>query len=133
MATESQSVKSRLSLEEVMASDEFKKLNPGQRKFVGHYIRRGLETGTYDEVSAVMFAYSPKAHVNIRAGQCLRNRHIRKVLDLHFRRSPLEAILADLRKAARQSVKLKMGLTPATSKVLQAFARHVHQEPILER
>ena len=115
-----------ISLEAVVITPEFSKLNPSQRRFVVRYIDQGTVNGTYDAVDAVRHAYGMNTkYVEIRAYQILRNRTVKKVLDIHFRRSGLDSILSDLRRAAKQSVKLKLGLTPATVKALTAFAAFV--------
>jgi hypothetical protein len=115
-----------LSLEAVITTPEFLALNPAMRKFVVRYIDQGLADGTYDAVAALKHAYgSHIKRVDIRAYQILRNKKVKKVLDIHFRRSGLESILADLKRAARKSVKLKLGLTPETVKALAAFEAFV--------
>ena len=107
-----------LPLSAMTATAAFRNLNVGQQKFVWHYIENGLASGSYDAIGAVKFAYGQNIkHAAIRARQSLNNKHVAEVLRLHFRRSPLESILSDLRHAAKKSVKLGMGLTPPTVKV----------------
>jgi hypothetical protein len=114
-----------LSLEALILTPEFRVLNDHQRKFVVRYVEDGLASSGYDAVAALKHAYGPVKNTEIREYHTLRNKTVKKVLDLHFRRSPLESILADLQRAARKSVKLKLGLTPATVKALAAFEAYV--------
>lgn len=115
-----------ISLEAIMVTPEYQTLSPVRRRFVVRYIEQGTTTGVYDAVDAVKYAIgSHIKHIEIRAYQLLRNKAVRQVLDIHFRRSGLESILADLKRAAKKSVKLKLGLTPETAHALIAFEKYV--------
>jgi hypothetical protein len=95
-------------------------------KFVTHYVQHGLSSGTYDAVAAIRFAFGQDTNrADLRAYQLLRSKTVRRVLDLHFRRDGLEVILSDLQRAARKSVKLGLGVTPATVKALATFEAYI--------
>ena len=130
MLTETKTCRDKfMRLDEVAALPEFAKLNPSQRKFVIDHVGAGLVSGTYDAVSAVRFAYGQEIkNPQIRAHQILNNRHVRRVLNLHFRRSDLEILLSDLKRAAQKSARLGVGLTPETTKALHAFEEYVARE-----
>jgi hypothetical protein len=117
-----------LALTATIMTPEYLALNLRQKTFVVHYVDSGLSDGVYDAVAALRIAYGPDIkRADIRAYQILRNKKVKKVLDLHFRRSGLESILVDLKRAARQSVRLKLGLTPATVKALAAFEAYISE------
>jgi hypothetical protein len=94
-----------------------------------------MATGIYDAVAAVQFAYAKNGvevkNANIRAYQILRSNRIRKILDLHFKRSGLEHTLNQLRRCADKSAKLGV-LSPETKRALAVFAKYVTQEVALE-
>ena len=115
-----------ISLEAIMVTPEYQTLSPVRRRFVVRYIEQGTATGVYDAVDSVKYAVGLHIkHIEIRAYQLLRNKAVRQVLDIHFRRSGLEPILSDLKRAARKSIKLGLGLTPATEKALAAFEAYI--------
>lgn len=118
-----------LPLGAVILSEEYKKLNLAQGRFVVSYIDQAVATGVYDAVDSIRRAYGQSIKTpELRAYQILRNKKVKKVLDLHFRRSELDSILSELQRAARKSAKMKGGLTPATKKALEAFAAFVARE-----
>lgn len=117
-----------LPLQAILETPAFLKLNAKHRTFVVAYIDGAAETGQYDAVGAIKHTYGAATkNPELRAYQILRNRKIAAVLDIHFRRSELDTLLADLKRAAKKSLKLKL-LTPAAVRALKAFEKYVQKE-----
>ncbi len=116
-----------MSLEAVALTPEYRTLNHSQQLFVLSYVNKGLVEGVYDAVAAMKASYGPNIKTpKIRAYQILNNRHVRRVLDLHFHRSELDILLSDLRRATDKSLRLKM-LTPEAVRALAAFEKFVKE------
>src|ERR1700674_1226889 len=89
-----------IGLQAVMLTPEYTALNSNQKRFVTHYIDGAVMNGVYDATAAIRHAYgSATKNADLRAYQILRNRKVKKVLDLHFRRSELDSILSGLQRA----------------------------------
>lgn len=114
-----------MPLEQLVQLPEFNRLNQKQQTWIVFYVGRGIATGTYNALTATMFAYNPSKHVEVRAHQLLAKRRIRAVLDLHFRHTELDKILSDLRLAVNKSLRTKAGLSPEISSALLAFESYV--------
>ena len=134
MATNNIPMAQRLPLAELMQMREFQILTPKQRSWVSKYVTSGSVTGFYDPVAATADVYrtTPKTAV-IYSYELLGNRRIKRVLDLHFRRTELDSLMDDLGRAARLSIArdLKHGgsLSIATIKAVQLLKSHARQNP----
>lgn len=115
-----------LSPQAVTLTPEYQALNGSQKVFTLHYITFGYESGVYDALKAAALAYGSKhkTPIKIRAYQLLAHRRIRRVLDLHFHRSELEVLLADLQRVVKKSEKVG-AFTPQVAKALVAFTKYV--------
>jgi hypothetical protein len=125
MATETKIERPRMSVIEIMRTPEFQTLSEKQSIFVARYISGGFLTGRYDATDAAATAYRTKNPVVLGA-ELIGQSKIKRVLDLHFRRSGLESILTDLRRAAKKSA--KRGITSETVRALAAFDKYVAKE-----
>jgi hypothetical protein len=114
---------------ELMATPEFCALTEKQKGFCARYCSVGIQTGRYSATEAAAVTYATKHPQNLGAG-LLRQRKIRKVLDIHFRTSPLDAILINLETCARRSAKLGMGLSSKCKRALLAFHAHVREHQL---
>jgi hypothetical protein len=117
-----------LNLPSLTETPEFLKLSPLQRRFVVFYAAHGLETGEYNALLAVRDAIGEsKPNLQVRASQLLNNSRVRRVLDLHFKRSELQVLLDSIPRAAKKSNKLGL-LSPAVGKALIAFEKFVQEQ-----
>ena len=96
----------RLRLDELIPA--LQELNRSQQLFLARYISNGTVTGTYDAEEACRLAYpkctSDKA-IQVRACQLLAKPTIRRVLDLHFRRSEAESLLIEVRRLLKRALR----------------------------
>ena len=113
----------RIPLSDLMATPEFQSLTLKQQIFIARLVARGSQTGTYDPVDAATIAYQTK-NAAIMGPELLGQTKIRRVLDIHFGRSPLDSILADLQRAAKKSANVG-ALTPKTVRLLKKFEAYV--------
>ena len=127
-------INERLGLADLMQRHEWVVLTSKQKVWASKYLSSGILTGTYDALGAAMAAYrtTPKNAVIISC-QLMGNRRIKRVLDLHFRRSELDSIMDDLSRATRLSIArdLKKGgsLSVATIKAVQILRNYARQNP----
>jgi len=110
----------RLSISQVMALPEYLQLTMKQRCFVMKWI------GSGDATLAASLSYATK-HAAILGAELLRQTKIRRVLDLWARRSDLDQILDNLRRASKKAAR-KRELTPEVEKALLAFAELVEKD-----
>jgi len=142
---------SRLSFEQVQATQEYSILTGKQQLFVETYIRSGLDTGTYDPIQATQTAYICKSRENARvmSYSLMANIRIVAVLNRHFNKEPLEEFIEQINRAIRnkklsvaqiQALKLKgdvLGYTtrlPGTNNFgLDTIPNDVHEATVAAR
>jgi hypothetical protein len=129
MPTETKIEKRRLRLIDLMRTPEFQTLSEKQGIFVARYVSSGFLTGRYDASDAAKTAYRTK-NPEVLGAELLGQKKIKRILDLHFGRTPMDSILADLEKAVKKS--LRRGsksrpstITPETARALQLFEQYV--------
>jgi len=85
---------STLSVSELMATPEFKKLTERQASFVLKYLVSGKRTGVGDAIGAAAVAYKTKDSKSARAFsyELLGSKNIRAVLDVYYGRPPLDPL-----------------------------------------
>jgi len=122
----------RLPLADLFVLSEWQTLSGKQQVFLSRYISSGMNTGTYDSLAAVQFAYG----VSVKnapglASRLLAHKKIRRILALHFGQTAhddFESILPMLAKAIKRSIKadLKAGgaISPSTVETLKLYERH---------
>jgi hypothetical protein len=123
MTSETVTEQSPMKLEEIIKTREFAVLTAKQKTFISQLIATGLASGRYNGTAAAAFSYTTK-FPSVMACQLLKQRKIKRVMDLHFRRSNLDSILDDLKTAARKSARAGT-LNSRTVKLLAAFERYV--------
>ena len=123
---EIQSDRPRMGLTTLMRTPEFADLTGSQKVFVARLISLGIASGKYNATSAADFAYKTRFPASM-GSQLLRQKKIRRVMDLHFGRSGLESILADLQAAAAKSKKAGL-LTRRVVRLLGVFEKYTQQE-----
>lgn len=122
---------SRVRIAELMRLPAFALLTDKQQAFCALYVSSGFLHGAYDAADAAATVYRTKDARSAAAlgAELLGQRKIRTVLDAHFGRSALDAILDDLQKAVKRS--LRRGnrkfivLTPELGRALQIFEQYV--------
>jgi hypothetical protein len=98
--------KNRLSLTAIMALPEWQLLTSQQQTFLGKFLASGLSTGEYNALSAVKTAYRvSEKNAPSLASHLLGQRKVRRLLDLHFGRSPVDSMLEDLEKSIQKSLR----------------------------
>lgn len=112
----------KLRLAALTQTAEFGLLTSKQQAFVLKLVALGLTTGRYDATVAAGFAYTTK-NPEILGAELMGQRKIKRVLDIHFCRSGLDSILADLRVVVKQA-RRQRELTPALEKALLAFEKY---------
>jgi hypothetical protein len=119
----------RLPISALMLHPDFLQLTPKMQTFLARYVATGLTTGTYDTIGAVMAAYktTPK-NAQIMSYRLLSNKKIAAILDLHFGRAPVDAVMHEVSQALRKSVKNDMKqfgrLTYTTVNALKVYESH---------
>jgi hypothetical protein len=95
----------RIALEDLVQTSQFKLLTPQQQDFVTAYVKSGVDSGTYDGLGACTAAYKPASLkiAGVMVAQIMGNSKVKKVLDLHFGRTPQEAFLLELEKTIQHS------------------------------
>jgi hypothetical protein len=93
----------RLTMEQVKATQEYSILTGKQQLFCDTYIQSGLDTGTYDPVLAALTAYVCKSRENARvmSYSLMANIRIVAVLNRHFSKEPLEEFIEQINRAIR--------------------------------
>jgi len=93
----------KMDLENLVKTQEYNRLTPKQRMFVSTYIQSGLETGIYDQVTAVKSAYDCKNEESARimGYSMLANINVIQVLNRHFGTEPIDQFLVTLERAIR--------------------------------
>jgi hypothetical protein len=117
-----------MPLEEIAQHPEWCLLSDKQRMFCISFIESGLSTGFYDAETAARMAYDVKSYgpsARVLGNQLLTHIKIKKIIDLHFGRTPdpLNEILSDLRKAIRKSLKTGT-ISVATQKAIEFYEKH---------
>lgn len=109
----------RMSVDELTKTREFQFLTAKQKLFIETYLQCGLDTGTYDPVTAVRTAFNCKSYevARVMSYRLMANISIILVLNLYFGSSPDEAFCAILERAIR-----KGGITPAQASILNLYA-----------
>jgi hypothetical protein len=121
----------RLRLADLLRLPEFATLTPKQQAFVALYVASGFLTDTYDATAAVQKVYRTKDEKSAGAlgAELLGQRKIRTVLDAHFGRNALDALLTDLQKAVKRSLRRSnkkfIVLTPELARALEIFEQYV--------
>jgi len=126
-ATEFTTGEARVRLAELMRTPEFQCLTLKQQVFTAKLVALGLTTGNYDHVAAAAFAYETK-NPAILGRELMGQTRIKRLLAIHFRKSELESILADLQRAAKKAAR-KRELTPAVEKALLQFSEFIEKHP----
>ena len=94
-------VSKRLTLEQIKETQEYSILTGKQQLYVESYIQGGIDTGTYDSVSAALASYNCRSRevARIMSYALMANIRIVAVLNRHFNREPLEEFLIQLDRA----------------------------------
>jgi hypothetical protein len=117
---------SRLSLAELATHPQWFVLTAKQRMFLNSYIQSGLDTGVYDAEFAVRSSYNvDEKNVKILSYELLAKSKIRQVLNLHFGRTELDAVLADLAKIIKTALRKesKTGLSGTTLAAIKFYEK----------
>jgi hypothetical protein len=111
-----------LSMSELMATPEFRRLTPRQASFVLKYLVSGKRTGVGDAIGAAAVAYKTKDSKSARAFsyELLGSKNIRAVLNLFYGRAPLNP-LEGLAITLRQHLK-------RAERTMKAIERHIAKE-----
>jgi hypothetical protein len=127
---DTKSIGKHLRLAAILNTPEFAVLTEKQQIFVARYISGGLVFNRYDAADAAAAAYrTPNAAV--LGAELLGQKKIKRVLDLHFRRSEFEVLLADLRRLLKRSERRgsnTSSLVPDLQRVLELLERHITRE-----
>ncbi len=126
MTTQPASVEeNRLHFSAIQSSVEFMALTERQQVWVLKYLADGMTTGRYDAAAATMAAYNPKdmKTAAVMGWQMLNRRHVKKVLDLHFKISPMGSLLIALEKAIHKSLRRDGTPTVATQRAIEFYER----------
>jgi hypothetical protein len=93
----------RLTLEQVMATQEYAVLTGKQQSFVENYIEGGLASGIYDAVAATQMAYATKSReiARVMSYALITNIRIIAVLNRHFNKEPLAEFVEQVDRAIR--------------------------------
>src|SRR5712692_8136982 len=113
MAPETKTEPARVRLAELLRTPEFGLLSEKQQVFCAALIASGFLTGRYDATAAAATAYKTK-NPEVLGAELLGQTKIKRVLDIHFQRSPMDSILADLAKAVKKSLRRGSKSRPAT-------------------
>ena len=120
-------------LAEIMSTPDWRVLTEQQQTFLASYIAVGMRTGIYSAVKACEIAY-PKCKntstADIRDHQLSGNKRLRKILDLHLRRTAMDSLLEDLHIAIKKSIRRDnkaSGLSPDTTRAIESFEKHPGQ------
>lgn len=91
----------RLTLEQIKATQEYAVLTGKQQLFVETYCASGIDTGTYDPVLAALTAYkcASKENARVMSYSLMSNIRIIAVLNRHFNREPIEEFLIQVDRA----------------------------------
>lgn len=117
----------RMSLAELETRPEWQVLTAKQILFLKSYIQSGLDTGNYDAVFAVKSAYDAAKNAEILSYELLANPKIRRVVDIHFGRTEMDSVRADLLRAIKKSLR-KTGLSDATVTAIKFYENHGGQK-----
>src|SRR5712691_2379300 len=102
MAFETQIEKPRMRLLDLMRTPEFQTHSEKQGIFVARYISGGFLTGRCDPTDAAKTAYKTK-NPEVLGAELLGQKKIKRVLDIHFQRSEVESLLAEVRHLIKRS------------------------------
>ncbi len=119
-----------IHLTAIMGLPEWRVLTERQRNFLGKYIAEGMTTGRYDAVEACKIAYPNTKYAELRAYQLLGNKRLRRVLDIHFQRSAMDSLLADLHRVIKRSLRRgskQPRVNPDLTTAIQFFEKHAGQ------
>jgi hypothetical protein len=108
-----------VGLDELMLTPEFLVLSGKQKFFVTCFLLLN------DASRAAALAYkSPNAAV--LAAALLKQRKIKRVLAVHFQQDPMQALLEDLHKVIRHSLRRgsKKGVSPELVAAMDFYERH---------
>jgi len=94
--------RSPLRLADLMRTPEFMSLTERQQVFVARYVSGGFLNGRYNATDAAATAFRTR-NPEVLGNELLGQTKIRAVLDLLFRRDPLESVLANLRYLLKRS------------------------------
>ena len=89
-----------------------------------------MTTGRYDAVDACKLAYKTVRYAELRAYQLLGNKRLRRILDIHFQRSAMDSLLADLHRVIKRSLRRgskQPGVNPDLTAALAFFEKHSGQ------
>jgi hypothetical protein len=121
----------RVRLADLMRLPAFSELTDKQQAFCALYVASGFITGKYDAADAAGRVYKTKDEKSAGAlgAELLGQRKIRTVLDAHFGRSALDAIVVDLQRAVkrglRRGAKKFQVITPEVAQALLLFEKYV--------
>jgi hypothetical protein len=121
----------RVRIADLMRLPAFAELTDKQAAFVAVYVASGSLGGKYDATAAAQRVYQTKNPASAAAlgSELLGQAKIRRVLDAHFGRNALDAILADLQRAVKRSLrrgnKKYAMLTPELARALELFEAYI--------
>lgn len=120
-------METRTPIAEILVSKDFQTLTQKQQTFCALLISLGQATGNYDVEKAASIAYGTK-NGQILGAELMRQSKIRRVLDLHFGVSPKDAMLADLHRAIKRSMRKGKTIDEHLSKAIDFFNQHSEQK-----
>lgn len=94
----------RVGLDELMATPEFALLTKKQQVFVAVLIVLGSMTGDYNAEEAASLAYGT-VNGQVLGLELMQQSKIKRVLDIHFRRDPMDSLLSDLHRAIKKALR----------------------------
>jgi hypothetical protein len=121
----------RVRIADLLRLPEFALLTDKQAAFTALYVSSGFLTGKYDAADAAARVYKTKDEKSAAAlgAELLGQRKIRTVLDAHFGRNALDALLTDLQKAIKRGLrkgnKKFQVITPEVAQALLLFEKYI--------